>query len=111
MKETHIVSVFEKFLSGKMIMDLPKAKTIKDLVVSTQGHYGQWSSFPLEEDIDQRRALFKDYKKLIGQEVTFKKILEIAENYDIWHNEVSSNIEKVEAVLRFVDSLVKLYGE
>ena len=110
MNTNHIAKTFEKFLSGKVVMDISKAKTIKDLVVSIQAKYGLWASFPLEEDIDTRRALFSDYKKLDGQEVTFKKILEVAENYDIWHCEVGNNIEKIEAVIRFVESLVNLYG-
>lgn len=106
----HVTEVFEKFISGKLVMDDQKARDITNLVTSVQAEFGQWASFPLEEDPERMESLLSDYENLVGQEVTFKKILDVAENYDIWHNKISRNIEEAAAVLLFISSMVKIYG-
>lgn len=106
----HVIELFEKFTSGKLVMDDQKARDITKLVTGVQSEFGQWASFPLDEDPDMMESLLSDYENLVGQEVTFKKILDIAENYDIWHNEISHNIEEAAAVLLFISSMVEIYG-
>jgi len=107
----HIAEVFEKFLSGRLTMTMGKAKTITKLVADAQAGLGQWASFPLVEDIDQKKSLHEDYKKLIGQEVSFVKILGVAENYDIWHCRAENSVEELAAVIEFIKNMVKMSGD
>lgn len=108
----NILEIIPTFLAGKIKMDKKAANDITNMVVSIQEKYGTWADIGLDEDIDSKRELLKSYEKYIGQEITFKKILEIAENFDIWCSiPRDRDFRNLDAQIHFIYSMVELFSK